>query len=337
MYDTKLKITLINMHNPKISVIMSVCNGEEYLREAIESILNQSFNDFEFIIVNDGSNDNTLDIIKSYDDKRIRIINNAQNIGLTKSLNKALKVAKSQYIARQDADDISLSNRFEQQVRYLDTHPEVMLLGTNVFLIDELGKIKEKRIILTKPNLKNLSQLNHFNHGTTMFRKKVINSLGVYNELFKYCQDYELWIRITKKYEVSNLQNALYMLRHHNKSIGYKHIEESTLYDLLAKRTLTTNLSENLVMMIKKDNIKIFYNYLNKNEKIFFHKSRANFYMRCKNIDSARKDYREVFKLNPLDYNNYMQLILSHLGIRIWNIAQRIYVYLSTIYPLFSR
>ncbi len=142
--------------NPKVSVIMSVYNGDKYLREAIESILNQTFTDFEFIIVNDGSTDNSLEIIESYDDERIKTINNKKNIGLTKSLNKALKFAKGKYIARQDADDVSLPNRFEKQVEYLDSHPEVALVGTSVYLIDENGKIIGKRIAFAKPRIKDL-------------------------------------------------------------------------------------------------------------------------------------------------------------------------------------
>jgi glycosyltransferase involved in cell wall biosynthesis len=125
--------------NPKLSVIMSVHNGEKYLREAIESILNQTFTDFKFIIINDGSTDNSLAIIRSYDDKRIRILNNGTNIGLTKSLNKALKQAKGKYIARQDADDVSLPDRFEAQLKYFVQYPEVALLGTSTYIINQEG------------------------------------------------------------------------------------------------------------------------------------------------------------------------------------------------------
>jgi len=109
------------MHNkPKISVIMSVYNGEKYLGEAIDSVLGQTFTDFDFIIVNDGSTDGSPGIIQSYRDERIRVINNEKNIGLTKSLNKAIKESGGEYIARQDADDISLPERFEEQVWFLE-------------------------------------------------------------------------------------------------------------------------------------------------------------------------------------------------------------------------
>jgi len=118
------------MDRPKISVIMSVYNGEKYLREAIESILNQTFRDFEFIIINDGSTDKTSEILSSYNDPRIVIINNKRNIGLTKSLNKGLKMVKGEYIARQDADDVSLPERLERMVNFLDMNRDVGLLGS---------------------------------------------------------------------------------------------------------------------------------------------------------------------------------------------------------------
>ena len=106
------------MHQPKVSVVMSAYNGERYLREAVESILNQTFNDFEFIIIDDGSTNSTGQILSSYaaQDPRIVLIRNRENIGLTKSLNKGLALARGEYIARMDADDVSLPNRFSEQV-----------------------------------------------------------------------------------------------------------------------------------------------------------------------------------------------------------------------------
>ena len=104
---------------PKISVLMPVYNCEKFLKKAIDSILNQTFDNFEYIIINDGSTDNTLNIIKSYKDKRIKIINNSKNLGISRSLNKGIRQAKGEYIARHDSDDISDLNRFKLQLEYL--------------------------------------------------------------------------------------------------------------------------------------------------------------------------------------------------------------------------
>ena len=117
---------------------MSVYNGEKYLREAIDSILNQTFKDFEFIIVNDGSTDNSLKIIKSYNDPRITIINQ-KNTGLAKALNEGIKIAKGKFIARMDADDISEPERFKKEYKFMHVHDECVALGTNAIIIDENG------------------------------------------------------------------------------------------------------------------------------------------------------------------------------------------------------
>ena len=114
------------MENPRVTALMSVFNGDKYLSEALESILNQTFTNFEFLIINDGSNDRTEDILKSYDDVRIRIINNDNNMGLAKSLNKGLRIARGEYIARMDADDISLPTRLARQVEFLDKNKHVL-------------------------------------------------------------------------------------------------------------------------------------------------------------------------------------------------------------------
>ena len=134
---------------PTLSVIMSVYNAEKYLSQAIESILNQSFEDFEFIIIEDCSTDNSLKIIKNYviNDKRIRIIQKAKNKkmrGFIENLNIGLSEAKGKYIARMDSDDISHPDRFEKQVLFLDSHPNVFMVGSAINFIDENGKLIRK-------------------------------------------------------------------------------------------------------------------------------------------------------------------------------------------------
>jgi len=114
---------------PKISVVMAVYNGEKYLREAIDSILNQTFNDFEFIIINDGSTDDSAEIIKSYNDPRIILIQQ-ENKGLAAALNEGIKIAKGKFIARMDADDISLKTRLEKQIQFMEAHPEYVAIGS---------------------------------------------------------------------------------------------------------------------------------------------------------------------------------------------------------------
>jgi len=222
------------MNKPKISVIMSVYNGMPHLPEAIESILNQSFPDFELIIVNDCSSDNSLKVIKSFTDKRIKIIENVTNIGLTKSLNKALKTAKGGYIARMDADDISLPKRFQKQIAFFNDNPKYALLGTwakiwkNNIPSGRFHKHPQDSQILRFILLFN----NPFVHSSVMFRKSAIDQIGLYNPDFKYAQDYELWSRFCLKYAISNIPEVLHIYREIPSSVsraGFSKFEKNVL------------------------------------------------------------------------------------------------------------
>ena len=223
------------MDRPKISVIMSVYNGEKYLREAIESILNQTFRDFEFIIINDGSTDKTSEILSSYNDPRIVIINNKRNIGLTKSLNKGLKMVKGEYIARQDADDVSLPERLERMVNFLDMNRDVGLLGSSFVIIDEKGnKLKSCKFATENKEIKKrLLSGNHF--GSEIFRKTSLEKVGFYREEFKYAQDYDLALRISEKYKVGNLSFPFYKCRINFQSISVAKNFEQNKYAEFAK------------------------------------------------------------------------------------------------------
>jgi len=317
--------------NPKISVIMSVYNGERYLREAIDSVLNQTFPDFEFIIVNDGSTDSSLKIIQSYDDKRIRLIENDKNIGLTKSLNKAIKQSQGEYIARQDADDISLLNRFEEQLRYLEQHPEVALLGTSVYQIDERGRTLGRIIVPAKPG-RSLFKENQFNHGSTIFKREAVDRLGGYNELLRYSQDYELWLRMAKYYEVSNLTQALYKLRFHEGAVSLKHVDESALYHLLALRLARNNLDHKMLETISNRGTKGLYHYLDRKEKTLFHNLVANMLVKGKYTNRAREEYKAAFRLNHFNIKNTLNILLSYLGENTLYEMHKIYATLKNFF-----
>ena len=217
------------MKNPKVTVLMSVYNGEKYLNEAIDSILGQTFKDFEFLIVNDGSTDKTAEILESYNDPRIKIINNRKNIGLTKSLNIGLRVAKGEYIARQDADDISMPERLKKEVEFLEKHRDYAVVGTFLKILNEDSEII---FTLEKPiedtNIREfLKKDNCIAHGSVMIRKTYLLNVGLYyNEFIEESQDYELWLRISEKYKMYNIPEYLYMWRNHNENISIKHRNE---------------------------------------------------------------------------------------------------------------
>lgn len=202
--------------NPKVSVIMSFYNDEKYITEAVESILKQTFSDFEFITVNDGSTDGSAEIIRSFGDKRIKLIVNKKNLGLTKSLNRALTASTGEYIARMDADDIALPHRFEKQVKFLDENAHIPLVGCWVEFIDPDGKSTGIKKFPTEDSeiKKVLISYLPFRHPTLVIRKKVLAELGFYDESFLYAQDYELILRIAAKYPVANIPEVL--LRYRN-------------------------------------------------------------------------------------------------------------------------
>ena len=200
---------------PAISVVMSAYNSEKYIAEAIESILNQTFKDFEFIIINDGSTDKTLEIIKNYSrkDKRIKLIKNTKNLGLIKSLNKGLKAARGKYIARMDADDISLPERFKIQYDYLEKNIEIFLIGSGVIQIDKKGKeiLKSRPITGVKKIKRILRKRNCIAHPTIMFQ----NDQNIfYREKMLYCEDYDLYLRLLhKKNKLDNIKELLLKYR----------------------------------------------------------------------------------------------------------------------------
>jgi len=222
-----------NADIPIVSVIMSVYNGERFLCEAIDSILNQSFSNFEFIIINDGSTDKSGDILESYDDARIRVIHQEKQ-HLTKSLNMGLRIARGKYIARMDADDIAMPTRLEEQVSFLDSHSDIAVVGCWAFLIDGTGKILKQ---LTFPCndreiRRALIYTNPIIHPGVVIRKEALIKVNLYREEFKYAQDRDLWFRIMEHYKLANLPRFLMKLRFTGSNISILKRKEQKKYVL---------------------------------------------------------------------------------------------------------
>jgi glycosyltransferase involved in cell wall biosynthesis len=217
----------------KLTVLMPVYNGERFLREAIESILQQTWADFEFLIVNDASTDGSRDIITSYKDPRIRLIDNPVNLGQTASLNRGLELASGYFIARQDQDDISLPDRLEKQVSFLEQNPSVALLGTGHIRINQDGKRLYTR---WSPSEENHLEIcwrlltdNVFAHSSVVFRRDIVwQELGGYNGTIVIAQDYDLWSKIARRHEVHILNRPLVCIRYHNRnaSVNYPSVDD---------------------------------------------------------------------------------------------------------------
>ena len=200
---------------------MSVYNGEKYLKLAVESILNQSYSDFEFIIINDGSTDGSLNILKRFkeQDERIKIISR-ENKGLVYSLNEGVNLAQGEYIVRMDADDISEPNRFEKQLQYMQINNQVVC-GSYATIINSSGeKIGEMNYPPFAEKIKSFALLhNPFVHPSVMFKKDIFLKVGGYKRFFKYIEDYELWTRIVFKYKSGNIPERFLRYRVHNEQI----------------------------------------------------------------------------------------------------------------------
>ncbi|MBR58723.1 MAG: hypothetical protein CMH54_11975 [Myxococcales bacterium] len=200
------------MTSPEVSVLMSVYNGAADLSRSLDSILNQTFSNFECVVVNDGSTDETAAILDRYaeSDGRIVVIHQ-ENTGLTRALNVGLEHCQASLIARQDADDVSHPDRLEQQVSFLSSNPGVVLLGTGVRLLD--GEYRPYRTVSVPCTdaeiVRAMWKRNRFFHSSTMFRRDAVEKVGGYDPAFRQAQDYELWLALMEQGEAANLDQPL--------------------------------------------------------------------------------------------------------------------------------
>jgi len=211
----------MNNHLPHVSVLMAAYNVEKYIGEAIDSILSQTFTDFEFIILNDGSKDNTKEIIQSYRDTRIQFIDLVTNSGLSNALNKGLEVARGEYIARMDADDISLPTRLTTQVNYLDSHNDVGVLGTAYYIFDQNGNQNSVMLPATWSLLRwTLPFASPIAHATVMFKKSLLSQTYNYDPRMMHAEDYDLWVRLSYITKMQNLPQIEYRVRKHGGNVS---------------------------------------------------------------------------------------------------------------------
>lgn len=202
--------------SPKVSVIIPVYNGEKYIREAIDSVLNQTFEDFEIIVIDDGSTDSTPMILKDYGNK-IRW-KSQKNRGQASALNTGMKMAKGEYIAYLDADDICLPERLEIQVKYLDEHPDVGLVYADFYQIDENNNIL--RTIKSQPfdDFLLLQQWSFIARSTVMHRRACFDEVGVFDESITGKDDWDMWVRISERFEMGYIDQPLLKYRIHKES-----------------------------------------------------------------------------------------------------------------------
>ncbi len=201
---------------PTVTVLMSVYNGERYLAEAIDSILRQTYREFELLVIDDCSTDGSAAILAGLDDPRLRVLTNPTNIGLTRSLNRGLREASGELIARMDDDDVATPRRLELQTEFFRRHPETMVLGGAFTIVETDTGETTTMDVPTDPEelMATLLFRNVIGHPLAMFPRATVMELGGYNEAVRYSQDYELWLRLGQRGAIRALPDNLLLHRH---------------------------------------------------------------------------------------------------------------------------
>ena len=301
---------------PLVSVIMSVFNGEQYLKSCLDSILEQTYSNFEFIIVNDGSSDGTFSILEGYTDPRIKLIDQIENTGLTCSLNHAILECDGEFIARQDSDDISERGRLKAQLEYLGTHPGTAAVGTWALQIDEdgdeIGLLKRE----TEPAMIGLRMAheNQFHHGSVMFRRSALEFVGGYREHFKYAQDYDLFLRLALKFDLANLPAPMYRKRHTPDAVSIVHSGRQKFYSDLALKLYRQraesgcdDLDKGVVVAALPVNTDALPG--------IYEKNLVYMYLRSDKHNKARPHILNSIRATPLNVKYYLQYGLTFLNV----------------------
>lgn len=303
---------------PKITVLMPVFNCEVYIQQAIDSILQQSYEDFELLIIDDASTDQTVSFIKKYTDARIQLIEKPLNTGYTNSLNYGLTVAKGKYVARMDGDDISLPERFAQQVAYLESNPDVVLCGTAYKI---LGNDKKISIPEDHENIKlTLLKGNCIAHPTVMIRKKGLDEFSIiYDTTKEPSEDYDLWVRLLSIGKLHNIQDVLLEYRIYNTQVSRKRAEEQKKNDMLTRFQLFNHLD----ISFTSDEYDFLEKYFNEQGVLYFRdleifkrlqtrlsKSNTNFFFEPKGFAQYLIDFEAgVIKKCFLNYKRHSVLL----------------------------
>jgi len=307
---------------PLVSIILPVFNTDMYLTEAIQSILEQSYTNFELLVIDDCSTDTSFKISSTFErsDKRIRAFRQERNLGIVAALNRGIDLAQGEYVARMDADDISMPYRIMRQVEYLEFHQDVGILGGNIQYIDKDGLLIDFPGFLFRGDLTirwNLLFLNPFHHPTVMMRKSIIDNNKLrYDAAAKHVEDYELWGRMLKVTQGDNLPDYLIKYRIHQTNIGRKYSD--------AQRTMAAAVSEKIIRTLLAET-----------------ETRS---------DEIRNFSRKIWEIEKLDVQQNNQMVRTYL--KIWRAFSKIhrhepeYAFLEervvalmsflTLYPLFQ-
>lgn len=314
------------MKKPKISVIMSTYNDEKFLDEAIGSILNQSFNDFEFIIINDFSKDSSLNIIKRNmrKNKRIILINNSKNLGPAISRNKGIKVAQGKYIAIMDADDISLKDRLKLQYNFLEHNNDIFLVGSSFISISESGEDLGRRSLVSKPDkIKSiLPKINCIHNPTVMFRN---NGKTFYREKFRYAQDYDLWLRLLSQgKKFYNFKIPLLKYRSNPNSITFSKRTKQKLFYYKAQEFYAERVRYGSDKYAQFNQNKILDLKVEDSDNLDFIREEIKSSFKINNFSKTRLLYKRYLGKNKFLDKYFIYYLLSFSNKKVINLLRRV-------------
>ncbi len=303
---------------------MSTYNSAQFLERCIDSILGQTLADFEFLVVDDGSTDDTRKILDSYDDPRM-VVFHQPNEGLTVTLNRLLGIASGKFVARQDADDFSYPTRLEQQHGFLDAHPEVALVGSWSTQIDDYDNPIHRFEPETRPEA--LSQIllesNPFTHGSWFVRREVMESLGGYRNEFRYSQDYDLLLRMSEKYRMANIPEMLYAKRHTRGMVSVGNAGTQSYFGELARRCWRERADFGVDHISNGQFVPPDQGTVpdTRSGVVSYHKHLISMWSRKGDAARVRREIRALFRISPIEPFAWMQYLLSLGGGRLLRVT----------------
>lgn len=235
----------------RVTVFVPVFNAEKFLAETIESVLNQTFTDFELLAVDDGSTDRSIEILESFGDRRIRISRNDRNRGRSYTRNQGIELARCEYLSVLDSDDLCEPDRLERQVEFLDAHPDIVAVGSSATYIDESGNVAYICKVPTSSEEihQRIFQSNCFVHSSVTFRRQVLINIGGYNPELQQAEDYELFLRLSAHHRLANIEEPLIRYRVHPDQVSQRELSsQRVLADRVRVAAYKYQCSQGLIL-----------------------------------------------------------------------------------------
>lgn len=301
---------------PKVTVFTPVYNCEDYISETIQSILNQTYEDFEYLLIDDCSTDRSVDIIESFSDPRIRLIKNEINQGISYNRNLAIDESNGDYLAMIDGDDIALSQRLEKQIEFLEKHPEYGIIGTEIIHIDAQGKEMNQSITFPIPDEQIPSRMlfnNYIYTSSATIRKSVFEEGIRFKKSFIVAEDYEVWIQLIRKSKIGHIREPLTKYRIHDQSIS---IQKKQLMLDTEIKIINIQLNE-LKCPLNSEELKIFSAISKENHLLYINKYKEVNSLIAKLIQANNRS--KIFNSSDFKKHLYQYWHIYFLNIRKFN------------------